>query len=86
MPQVVAAASRQYDEVRSAKSYAFVSKSPINTINAMRVLLPAKPKTVSVKDEKGQPVTFEKSWDKQTKTLFLTFDNSPEGRAVSVKW
>ena len=52
----------------------------------MRVLLPAKPKTVSVKDEKGQPVAFEKSWDKQTKTLFLTFDNSPEGRAVSVKW
>ena len=86
VPQVVAAASRQYDEVRSAKSYAFVSKSPINTTNAMRVLLPAKPKTVSVKDEKGQPVTFEKSWDKQTKTLFLTFDNSPEGRAVSVKW
>lgn len=86
VPQVVAAASRQYDEVRSAKSYAFVSKSPINTTNVMRVLLPAKPKTVSVKDEKGQPVTFEKSWDKQTKTLFLTFDNSPEGRAVSVKW
>ena len=86
VPQVVAAASRQYDEVRSAKSYAFVSKSPINTTNAMRVLLPAKPKTVSVKDEKGQPVAFEKSWDKQTKTLFLTFDNSPEGRAVSVKW
>ena len=86
VPQVVAAASRQYDEVRSAKSYAFVSKSPINTTNVMRVLLPAKPKTVSVKDEKGQPVAFEKSWDKQTKTLFLTFDNSPEGRAVSVKW
>ena len=86
VPQVVAAASRQYDEVRSAKSYAFVSKSPINTTNAMRVLLPAKPKTVSVKDEKGHPVVFEKSWDKQTKTLFLTFDNSPEGRAVSVKW
>ena len=85
-PQVVAAASRQYDEERTQKSYTFISKSPVNTTNAMRVLLPKKPKTVSVSDENGRSVDFSESWDKTTRTLFLTFDNSPEGRKVELKW
>lgn len=85
-PQVIAAASRQYDEVRGKKSYSFVAKSPVNTTNVMRVLLPRKPKTVSVNDENGSPVVFDQSWDKKTHTLFLTYDNSPEGRNVSINW
>ncbi len=80
-PQVLAAASRQYDEQRTANSYSFTSKSPVNTVNVMRVLLPAKPKQVTVD---GKPVAPQ--WDKASKTLLLNFDNSPEGIKVDIRW
>lgn len=43
-PQVLAAASRVYEEQRSKNSYSFITKSPAQTNNVMRVLLPAQPK------------------------------------------
>ncbi len=85
-PQVLAAASRQYDEVVGKHSYSVVAKSPLNTTNVMRILLPRKPKTVEVTDETGNFVTSDHSWDKTSNTLFLTFENSPEGRKVNIKW
>lgn len=80
-PQVLAAASRQYDEQVGRHSYSFVAKSPQNTDNVMRILLPRKPKTVEVGAEKSR---YE--WDKQSKTLLLKFDNSPEGIHVNIIW
>ncbi|WP_343674849.1 hypothetical protein [Chitinophaga sp.] len=80
-PKVLAAAARIYDEVVTAHSYSFTAKSPVNTINAMRVLLPAAPKDVVIA---GKDVT--RSWDESSHTLYLGFDNSPDGVKVNIKW
>jgi hypothetical protein len=86
-PQVLAAAARAYNEVVQARSYSFVVKSPIKTLNSMRVLLPEKPKTTKVTDSKGQEITDVKtSWDASSKTVYLGFANSPEGIKVSLSW
>ena len=79
-PQVLAAASRQYDEVVGKKSYAFIAKSPANTDNVMRILLPKKPKDVKVS------VDYQSEWDEETRTLLLQFENLPEGVKVELKW
>ncbi|MGI6242249.1 MAG: hypothetical protein ACOYJK_01720 [Prevotella sp.] len=77
-PQVIAAASRQYDEVVTDHSYSFTSKSPLNTLNVMRVLLPKKPKNVQ-----GSSTW---SWDNASKTVFLQFENNPEGVKVKIEF
>ena len=79
-PQVLAAASRQYDEARTRNSYSFVSKSPAETNNVMRVLLPREPKQVKVS------VPCQHQWDKDTHTLLLQFENHPEGVKVEIDW
>ena len=86
-PQVLASASRIYSETSDANSYSFIAKSPINTLNSSRVLLPAQPKTIVVTDSKGQTVADVKSsWDSSSNTLYLGFDNSPGGIKVDLKW
>ncbi len=86
-PKVLASASRIYDEHIQADSYSFVAKSPINTVNSMRVLLPAQPKHIKVTDNTGEIITDVKSsWDVSTHTLYLGFDNSPDGIKVDLKW
>lgn len=80
-PQVVAAASRQYDEIVTANSYSFVSKSPKNTTNVMRVLLPKAPKKVRINGEKPSY-----KWDGASKTLLVGFENNPDGVGVSIEW
>lgn len=86
-PQVLAAASRIYDEVINNDSYSFVAKSPINTINVMRILLPAKADKITVLDKNGNAVNdIRSSWDEASKTLFLQFDNSPDGIKVKLVW
>jgi len=86
-PQVLASASRIYSEQITTGSYSFVAKSPINTLNSMRVLLPAQPKETIVTDSKGKVITSVKtSWDKSTNTLYLGFDNSPDGISVKITW
>lgn len=80
-PKVLAAAARVYDEKVSANGFGFTAKSPVNTINAMRVLLPAKPKEVLTSDK-----DFTQSWDEASHTLYLGFDNSPDGVKVNIKW
>jgi hypothetical protein len=86
-PQVLAAAARAYNEVVQPKSYSFVVKSPVKTLNSMRVLLPANPKNVKVTDSKGQEITDVKtSWDASSNTVYLGFANSPEGIKVSLSW
>ncbi len=86
-PQVVASASRVYEEKSTAGSYSFVSKSPVNTVNSMRVLLPAEPKATTLTDSKGtQLADVKTSWDAASHTLYLGFDNSPEGTQVKIIW
>lgn len=86
-PQVLAAAARVYDEKVQSGSYSFVVKSPAKTLNAMRVLLPAQPKTTTVTDNTGQTISDVKSsWDASSNTLFLGFANSPDGVKVDLKW
>jgi hypothetical protein len=86
-PQVLASASRVTNEQVSANKYNFVAKSPINTQNAMRILLPAPAKKVVVTDANGQVITdVQSSWDASSKTLFLGYANSPDGIHVSIGW
>ena len=79
-PQVLAAASRQYDETFTAHSFSFVSKSPANTGNVMRILLPKEPNIVNV------GVTSQWRWDASSRTLLLEFENDPNGVSVRLGW
>lgn len=86
-PQVLAAAARAYNEKVTNNSYSFIVKSPINTTNSMRVLLPAEPKNISVKDAAGNALTdVQSSWDKSSNTLYLSFENNPDGISVQLGW
>ena len=80
-PQVLAAASRQSDEIIGKKSYSFIAKSPAETDNVMRILLPKKPKEITAS---CSPFTSE--WDENTHTLLLQFENHPEGVQVKIEW
>lgn len=82
-PQVLASASRIYEEEVRKDSYSFVAKSPINTTNVSRVLLPRIPRSVLVN---GTNVFETQYWDSQTKTYLLEFENNPEGVSVLIKW
>ena len=79
-PKVLAAASRQYNEVVTPNSFSFISKSPVNTSNVMRILLPQKPVRVQTGEEGSS------TWDEKSQTLLLEFDNDPEGVQVRIEW
>ncbi|MDQ2720010.1 MAG: hypothetical protein M3Z26_09680 [Bacteroidota bacterium] len=85
IPKVLCAASRVYKEKRSAHSYSFITKSPSNTQNVMRVLLPSKPSSVGVKDADGKTLESKNSWDELSKTCLLQFVNSANGIIVEIK-
>ncbi len=85
-PQVLAAAARVYDESITKTSYSFVAKSPLNTTNVMRILLPAKPARTSVTDANGKVIPSKTTWDEASRTCFLGFENDPEGVHVKLTW
>lgn len=86
-PQVLCGAARVSNEKATKNSYSFIAKSPINTTNVMRVLLPSKPGKVIIADVNGQPVADAKhEWDQTSKTCLVCFENNPEGIAVSFGW
>jgi hypothetical protein len=86
-PQVLAGAARVYDEKVQGASYSFVAKSPVKTLNSMRVLLPAQSKVTKVTDSNGQDITDVKtSWDASSNTVYLGFANNPDGIKVSLSW
>lgn len=87
IPQVLCTAARVYDEERKGSSYSFVAKSPIETQNAMRILLPSKPKNTRVTGPDRQPLeAVESSWDAATNTYLLQFENHCDGIKVEIKW
>jgi hypothetical protein len=79
-PKVLVAASRQYEEVTTPNSYSFTSKSPAHTSNVLRVLLPKKPIKVQTS------VASSSTWDEESQTLLLGFENDPEGVQVRIEW
>ncbi len=82
-PQVLCGAARVYDEKIAGCTYSFVAKSPANTTNVMRVLLPSKPKLIVVKDTQGKVMEEATSqWDGKSRTVLLIFENNPEGVQV----
>ena len=86
-PQVLCAASRTYDEKTEDKMYSFISKSPSGTWNVMRILLPKKPKYVTVTDHLMKNESrISTTWDGTTMTYLLKFENSSEGHRVEIKW
>lgn len=84
-PQVLASAARIYDERTTTSQYSFVAKSPLNTTNVMRILLPEEAK-MEVTDPGGKALPSSTSWDKFSKTCFLTFENNPDGVHVKLSW
>jgi hypothetical protein len=86
-PKVLASASRIYESKATQNRYSFIAKSPVNTINSSRVLLPSKPGKITVTDHEGKTVNDVKSsWDESSHTLYLGFDNSPDGIKVDIEW
>ncbi len=85
-PQVLASAARVYDENVTANDYSFVVKSPLNTTNVMRILLPQKAAKIDVLDEAGNPLPVDFEWDEPSKTCFLSFENYPDGVSVKLSW
>ena len=86
LPQVLASASRVYDEMHKGKSYSFVVKSPVETINVMRVLLPMQVTSAEVTDAEGNVVEASSTWDEGSNTCFLRFPNHPDGVKVRLGW
>lgn len=82
-PQVLASASREYNEQRGKNYYSYVAKSPIETTNISRVLLPECPKNVKVN---GQETFRTQNWNARSKTYLIEFENSPQGVSVRFDW
>lgn len=85
-PQVLASASRIYDETTENKRYSFIAKSPLYTTNVMRVLLPQKPILCETKNKAGQIIKSENKWDDKSKTCWISFENDPEGVYVTLQY
>lgn len=86
-PALLCGASRIYDEAFTNHSYAFVAKSPIDTDNVSRVLLPGKPSKVVATNAKGEILTnVEYAWDDGSGTCWVKFENDPDGIRVEMSW
>jgi hypothetical protein len=85
-PKVLCAAARIYSEKSTANSYSFTAKSPSNTVNAMRILLPSNPKQVKLSKGSETLNVLKQDWDADTHTLLLKFDNYSEGVSVDISW
>jgi hypothetical protein len=85
-PQVLAGASRIYEEACRNGRYSFTARSPVNTTNAMRILLPQEPVKIELTGADGKTMKdFQYTWDNQSKTCFLGFENHPDGIRVEIE-
>lgn len=82
-PAILAAASRAESETISGKTFSYVAKSPLSTVNVSRVLLPSAPVSVKVN---GSDVLDNNCWDEESHTYLLRFDNDPDGVKVEFAW
>ena len=86
IPQVLATAARVYQEQISKNVYRFVTKSPINTLNSMRVHLPKAFKTIAASVKGKSIADLKTSWDEVSHTAYLGFPNDPEGVDIVISW
>ncbi|MEJ7557628.1 MAG: hypothetical protein WKF66_04920 [Pedobacter sp.] len=85
--QVLATAARIYNEKATESSYSFTAKSPVNTLNSMRIFLPKAFKKVMATDSNNQEVAgLKTSWDTRSGTAYLGFSNLPDGVKVVISW
>lgn len=82
-PRVLASASRKEQEKRGKDFYAYVAKSPSETSNISRVLLPSCPRSVRID---GKEDFKAKNWDKSSNTYLIEFENNPNGVHVRFEW
>lgn len=82
-PAILAAASRAESETISGRTFSYVAKSPLSTVNVSRVLLPSAPVSVKVN---GSDVLDNNCWDEESHTYLLRFDNDPDGVKVEFAW
>lgn len=81
--QVLATAARVYNFQAQPGSVSFLAKSPANTNNVMRILLPGPPQQVAATHQAApEPTTHV--WDASTHTLLLKFKNYSEGVTVKI--
>ncbi|MCQ2183818.1 MAG: hypothetical protein MJY62_00205 [Bacteroidales bacterium] len=80
-PEVLASASRTYEEVFDGESYSYTAKSPVNTHNVSRVYLPFRPSSVTID---GAETFDEARWDEDSSTYLVEFENNPDGVAVTL--
>ena len=86
-PQVLCSGGRVYDESVDGRTYSFLVKGPLGTPCALRVLLPRKPRIVTLTDAGGATVRdVTRSWDKGSRTAFLLFPNSPDGINCNIQF
>ncbi|WP_295729663.1 glycoside hydrolase family 76 protein [uncultured Muribaculum sp.] len=82
-PQVLASASREYDEKSTPGHFSYVAKGPVETSAVARVYLPVRPESVKIDGKE----TFDPGeWDESSSTYRTRFENSPEGVAVEFAW
>jgi len=68
---------------RGKGRYSYVAKSPAETSNVSRVLLPRCPKSVTVD---GREVFDAKRWHAASHTYLIEFENNPDGVSVKFCW
>jgi hypothetical protein len=86
-PQVLAAACRTYQEEVGKNHFSFVAKSPKNSDNVMRILLPKEYRECRIVDAEGNIMHDAKhAWDEVSKTAVLHFRNEPDGVNVLLRW
>lgn len=86
-PQILCGAARAYNEKVTSSSYTFIAKSPINTTNVMRILLPTAPKKIKITQPDGKELAnVTNTWDENSKTCLLKFENNPDGITVLYEW
>jgi hypothetical protein len=85
-PRVLATAARVSEVRMTGNSYGFIAKSPLQTTNVMRILLPQEPDDCRVTGSSGEHADHTVSWDAESNTLFLSFENNPAGVNVTLHW
>ena len=82
-PQVLAAGSRESDEVIASHCYTYLAKGPQRTTAVSRVWLPTRPTAVKVN---GKDVLDETAWHAPSQTYLLKYENDPDGVRVEFAW
>ena len=85
--QVLATAARISNEKREKGMYSFIAKSPIETANVMRVLLPKQAKDCNITNPDGSKLAAASwEWDSNSNTVLIKFENNPDGISVKITY